>query len=545
MTPLADLSPEGATPRQRGFTIWVVATIATSIGVAVVLSAGGPEANLSFANITQIAAPLLATLAAWRAALVSREPRWRRGWLLISASTLSWCIGQCVWTWYESVRGQDVPFPSLADVGYLLSVPFALAGLLVFPTSPSRITARTRTLLDAMIVAGSLLFVSWVLVLGPTFDDEAGSAFERAISLAYPASDLALIAIVVIVVSRAPTSGRIPLGLVGAGYAVFAVADSSFVYTTVNGLQTSPLSNSGWVAGYLLIALGAKYASLHPSVTERADDDQPSRLALLTPYLPLSLVLIVAAGQRLFDNSFQMDPTEFWIGIGLIALLLVRQAVVLLDNARLTASLAESMARLEHQALHDTLTGLPNRSLFQDRLSVALSRMRRSPELLAVVFIDLDGFKPVNDRLGHKAGDLVLVTVADRINRAVRSHDTVARFGGDEFTVLAEDLASAEEAVGIARRLSDSVATPIQIGDEAVVVTCSAGMVITDSASDPPEELLRLADHGMYQVKSGGRAALNVLDRRAASRSLPQLGADRLVVGSQRAPSPTHPAGSA
>jgi diguanylate cyclase len=526
---------------RRGFLGWSVVAAVTTVTVAVVLSVGGADANLTFANITQIVAPLVATIASWRAAVAARQRRWRGGWLLISASTLSWCIGQCIWTWYESVQGQAVPFPSLADLGFLASVPFAVVGLLTFPASPGRMTARTRALLDATIVAGSLLFVSWVLVLGPAFEDATGSTLERVISLAYPASDVALMAIVLIVVARAPLSGRVPLGLVGTGFAVFAVADSSFVYTTVNDLSTSRLSNSAWVAGYLLIALGAKYASLHPSETRPDDDAHPSRLALLTPYLPLSVVLLVAAGQRVFDSTFQMDPTEFWIGIALIGLLLVRQAVVLLDNARLTASLAESMARLEHQALHDTLTGLPNRSLFHDRLSVALTRMHRNPELLAVVFLDLDGFKPVNDRLGHKAGDLVLITIADRINRAVRAHDTVARFGGDEFTVLAEDLSSSDEAMAIARRISASVATPIQIGDESVAVTCSAGMVLTNSASDPPEELLRLADHGMYQVKSRGRADLKVLDRRSRLDSVAELGAQLLPIGIEAPAHPAHP----
>jgi len=197
----------------------------------------------------------------------------------------------------------------------------------------------------------------------------------------------------------------------------------------------------------------------------------------------------------------------------LITLLLARQALVLLDNADLTRSLTSSMASLEHQALHDPLTDLPNRGLFLDRLQVALARANRGHQLLAVMFLDLDQFKPVNDLLGHRAGDQVLVTVADRLPGVLRLHDTVARFGGDEFLVLCPDLDSVDQALAIARRLNEAVAMPIMVAGTEAHISCSIGLVLTDSGDEDPAELLRLADATMYRAKHAGKDHTRLLDR--------------------------------
>jgi len=391
-------------------------------------------------------------------------------------------------------------------------VPLAVAGLLCFPSHERRLSARTRTLLDALVVAGSVLFVSWVFVLGPQLRGTTGSVLERVIGVAYPAADAVLLTIVIVVGARAGREGRTSLAFVASGFAALAVADSVFVYTSANDLATSPLSDTGWFAGYLLISLGAYYALRHgprPATIE----EQPGKVALLLPYVPLAAVLAVAAGTRLRYSDFHLDAPEFWIGLVLITLLLARQALVLLDNADLTRSLTSSMASLEHQALHDPLTDLPNRGLFLDRLQVALARANRGHQLLAVMFLDLDQFKPVNDLLGHRAGDQVLVTVADRLPGVLRLHDTVARFGGDEFLVLCPDLDSVDQALAIARRLNEAVAMPIMVAGTEAHISCSIGLVLTDSGDEDPAELLRLADATMYRAKHAGKDHTRLLDR--------------------------------
>ena len=133
---------------------------------------------------------------------------------------------------------------------------------------------------------------------------------------------------------------------------------------------------------------------------------------------------------------------------------------------------------LEHRAMHDTLTGLPNRELLMDRLTVALARLGRQGTAVGVLFIDLDGFKEVNDVHGHQVGDELLVHVAGRLRREVRDGDTVARYGGDEFVVLCEDLLRVEAAQPLAERLAEAVAKPVSTGERLLVVHASIGVVV-------------------------------------------------------------------
>ncbi len=178
---------------------------------------------------------------------------------------------------------------------------------------------------------------------------------------------------------------------------------------------------------------------------------------------------------------------------------------------------------LAHQALHDALTGLPNRSLFQDRLSQALARMDRSSSLLAVLFVDLDRFKVINDSLGHDAGDRLLVISAQRLFSALRPADTVARFGGDEFVVLCEELEDVTEATRLAQRLADALAEPVVEGAEELRVAASIGIAVATSSQPTPEELLRDADAAMYRAKDRGRGRFEIFDEAMRARAMGRL----------------------
>ena len=160
---------------------------------------------------------------------------------------------------------------------------------------------------------------------------------------------------------------------------------------------------------------------------------------------------------------------------------------------------------LEHRAMHDTLTGLPNRELLMDRLTVALARLGRQGTAVGVLFIDLDGFKEVNDVHGHDVGDELLVSVAARLRREVRDGDTVARYGGDEFVVLCEDLVRVEAAAPLAQRLADAVAQPVSTGERLLVVRASIGVVVEQNPQTSAEALVKRADAEMYRVKHAPR----------------------------------------
>jgi diguanylate cyclase (GGDEF)-like protein/PAS domain S-box-containing protein len=167
---------------------------------------------------------------------------------------------------------------------------------------------------------------------------------------------------------------------------------------------------------------------------------------------------------------------------------------------------------LEHRAFHDVMTGLPNRALFLDRLHQAQRRASRDLRPLALLFVDLDRFKDINDRFGHEAGDQLLVDVAHRLERIVRATDTVGRFGGDEFTVLLGELRSADEAEQIAARITELFQVPFIVDGHERVITASIGIILSPQGQDKPADLLRFADIALYRAKASGRNRYAVFD---------------------------------
>ena len=185
---------------------------------------------------------------------------------------------------------------------------------------------------------------------------------------------------------------------------------------------------------------------------------------------------------------------------------------------------AQAEQALADQALHDHLTGLPNRALFLARLNQALRRRDRSPDRVAVLFLDLDGFKLVNDSLGHDVGDTLLVAVARRLRGVLRPGDTLARFGGDEFTVLCDHVADEEQALAVAQRLSDALLEPVELpGGGEVVVSTSIGVAFSGGPDDSADRLLRDADVAMYRAKEQGRARWQVFDVAMHTRAAQRL----------------------
>jgi diguanylate cyclase (GGDEF)-like protein/PAS domain S-box-containing protein len=172
-------------------------------------------------------------------------------------------------------------------------------------------------------------------------------------------------------------------------------------------------------------------------------------------------------------------------------------------------AIEEELTRL---AFHDPLSNLPNRALFRDRLEHALVRVRRMHGQLAVLFLDLDNFKIVNDSLGHAAGDQVLIAVAQRIQTCVRGSDTVARFGGDEFTILLEDIAGEADAIAIAERIAQSLETAIEVDGHQLFPSFSIGIAIGTEETEQLQTLLRDADLALYQAKAKGKARYEIFE---------------------------------
>jgi hypothetical protein len=288
---------------------------------------GGLRVTDGVDDLGEMVAALIATVACGVAA--RHVPTRRSRWVLLGASSFAWAAGEAVWTYYDFVRGVSVPFPSLADVGFLAAVPLAVAGLLLFPSSPHRAVDRIGGILDGCIIAGSMLFASWATVLGPLYRQHQGGVLKQTLSLAYPASDVVMVSLVIILFSRAG-QGRASLALVMAGLVAFAIADSAFAYMTqLNSYTNGSILDTGWVAGYLLIGLGALRSVYEPS-TEAAEQ-RVTALSLVAPYVPVLAVLAVTAVELLLGH--QLGTVDWIMVLALALLVLGRHLLILWDRA--------------------------------------------------------------------------------------------------------------------------------------------------------------------------------------------------------------------
>jgi hypothetical protein len=292
------------------FLVWMIVAI------------GGPRVTDAVDVLGELAAALAATFACGMAATHTSSRRSR--WVLLGASSFAWAAGETVWAYYDLIRHVSVPFPSLADVGFLCAVPLAVAGLLRFPSSPRRAADRIQGILDGCIIAGSMLFASWVTVLGPLSRQHQDGVLKQTLSLAYPASDVVMVSLVVILLARAGRRGRASLGLVMAGIVAFAIADSAFAYMTqLNNYANGNVLDTGWVAGYLLIGLGALRAVYAPA-TEAAEQ-RVTTLSLVAPYVPVLAVLAVTSVELL--GGHRLGSVD-WIMVFALALLVLGRHVL-------------------------------------------------------------------------------------------------------------------------------------------------------------------------------------------------------------------------
>ena len=324
-----------------------LALVCAAITVAFVLwlatDAGGDKVTVAVDDIGEAAAALIAAVAAGLAAR-RRGGRTRAAWCLIGASALAWGAGELAWSYFEVVLGQAVPFPSVADIGFTLSVPLGVAGLLAIPTAPSRPTVLIRTILDGLVAASALLLISWATVLGTAFASTNESPAVQALALGYPVGDITVVTIALLVLSRTPLAGRITTVLLAAGFMSLAVADSMFAYlTSLGSFGSGNLLDTGWVAGFLLIGLAA--------AVPRADsapmpEPAPNRLQATLPYVPVPLALTVAVVAAAIHGI----DLGLWItALVMVSLTLLSLVLSVLDNLHLLAR-SRATEAAAHQA---------------------------------------------------------------------------------------------------------------------------------------------------------------------------------------------------
>jgi diguanylate cyclase (GGDEF)-like protein len=486
------------------------AGVATGVVVALVIwlleGWGGESVTTAATDLGSLGAAAIAAVACVLAA--RRNDPERRAWLSMAAACVLWALGEAKWSWDEVIMQQDVPFPSIADAAFLAAVPMALAALLSFGRGAGH--NRVRTVLDGALVAGSLLFALWALLLGPIWSGGGESTLAQAVNLAYPFTDLAMLTVALILLRWGNVRQRLPLVLVAGALLLMGSTDLLFTYLTNNGSYSSTdVVSVGWIASYLLIALGARALSdSGPRQDDGVDRVEPLASALL-PYAALGLAVVVGLGQLFFGGGLDLF-LDADVG-AIIVVLLLRQGVSLRDNRRLVQRLGvvvqrlnDREAQLEHLAWHDSLTGLANRS----RLTSCADEMRsHDSEPPAVIYLDLDGFKAVNDGFGHATGDALLIQAAARLSACIRHDDVLARIGGDEFVVLVPEGFAA--ATACARRIAETFASGFIIDGERANVTASIGIAVA-SPGGSVDEAMRLADAAMYAAKRSGAGGVVV-----------------------------------
>nr|WP_283249801.1 EAL domain-containing protein [Streptomyces sp. TS71-3] len=611
----------------------------------------------------------------------SRSSGLRPAWLLFALSSLMAAIGNGVWGWYEVVLDRAVPTPSCADLFFLCFAPPAIIGLLVLAKRPNTKAGWACLALDAGLIGGSLLTLSWSLALARTARVPRQSVEHVALSLAYPLLDIVLISMVLVLHFRRASVNRTAVNTAIGALALTVLSDALFTSPLLHETYRSgQFLDAGWFAGSLLLAYapwagtarGRKPSATAPApaaavpaprkagdrhdgaatpaaggpdpVTlrgapgraatehERYPVSRPTTgsLAALTPYLAAAVCTLGILCNVLDNRS--VDRVVLFTACTVVLVLIVRQGIMLLENMALARELAQQenhfrslvqgssdvimiaapdgvlqyvspaaagvygrdaaelvgsklsalihpedlgavlhevrrfraaspsqeptsriecrfrsgdgqwlnvestinrhegglilnsrdvtervrlQAQLQHNAEHDPLTDLPNRVLFTRRVSLALSGRRTTDRGTAVLFIDLDGFKGVNDTIGHQAGDELLVQAARRLQDAVRQSDTAARLGGDEFAALVVGdgsvghTAREQHIYELADRLRAALSRPYTIDGHDVRVGASIGCAFAEPGMSAGE-LLRNADLAMYRAKAGGKARVEL-----------------------------------
>ncbi|WP_082974044.1 bifunctional diguanylate cyclase/phosphodiesterase [Mycobacterium sp. E1386] len=489
---------------------------AGAYGVAAALvvasSIGGWEGAYATRPVDEIALAVCLLFGAGCAGYAARSAagRHRAGWLAMMTAQLGWAAGEVIWAVYD-VRPKlaHATHPAAAEI-VLLLWPFGAYASLVLLSRFSRQSPR-RLVLDGLIVATSLFVVSWVFVLEKQLREDSGS---QATTIAEVFNDVLLLTTSILMLSRVRRGDPPSRNLLAGGVTTISIADITMVFKSgIGSYQVSDLVDLGRVGGLAMIALAALSSVYEAPAPGTRDDEIRSRTRLWLPYLPL--LVAAAVGLTRAVRLMAHGPLLIALGI-LVAAVLVRQFVMLMENQRLLSEVAR-------EAFRDSLTGLANRAYFLDRLEQAVARQCCEITPIAVLCLDLDNFKSVNDALGHPAGDELLIRVAGRLTAALDDKCVTARLGGDEFAVLIEG--SIEESQAAASRVLEAFNAPIVVDGVPIPVRPSVGYTVATASSDcSVEQLLRHADLAMYTAKrEGGQCVRSFVPDLSLSFSTAQL----------------------
>jgi diguanylate cyclase len=434
--------------------------------------------------------------AAVSAAIAARRGRGRQrqAWLVMTFGLVALEFGAMTVLFYQRVfRGTVLPlYPPTAMIAFLLFPTVACAALLIFPSGYSGV-ARFRMLLDGAIVGASLFVVAWMTLLRDAYPTAGVSRLDEILSIACPIGGVVTVTVAVLSLARANAYWRQTFTVLTLGLSVMAVAGGAYVFLLARHIYLFDTSlGLGWPAGLVLLGVAALDCPTGAPPEPSASVAAP--VSLWLPYIPLA----IAGGLELvaFRDTVKSDPA-FAVVPWLVIAVLARQFLVVAENRRLAHSMSD-------RALRDPLTNVGNRVLFRDRLDHAVQLYHRDQRSVAVLSMDIDDFKLINDNLGQAAGDALLVQAAQRLLSCVRSGDTVARLGGDEFAVLIED--AGENVHLIVDQIMEAFERPFSADGEVIFMRPTAGLAVV-GLNDPDlraADLLKHADRALASAKQLG-----------------------------------------
>jgi diguanylate cyclase (GGDEF)-like protein len=475
----------GLTPgRRRALGVGVAASVAL-IGFAAghtLLRLGGSELDGPVRDWASSAIyVLVAGMVILRAVRIERA---RGPWIVIAVGVSLYWAGNLVWAlWLEHVA--TPPIPSICDALWLSFYPASYLGVVLLARQHWR-AVPAGVWLDGIVAGLGIGAIGAAAVFGPVLGSTTGSVAAVTTNLAYPVSDLLLAALVVGVLAVRGWRLDRTWALLGGGFLTLTVADSIYLLHVAHGSATSSnIANLFYMAGVLLLALAAWQLP--------GEVELPRTEAASTLLVPAAFAL-VAVGVLAYDQVHRLGLLAFTLSLLTILAALLRFALAFRD--------LRLFSETRKQAVTDDLTGLPNRRLFQQRLEESITRSGIAGHGMAVLIVDLDGFKELNDTLGHHSGDELLRQIGPRLQSQIRPVDTLARLGGDEFGIVLEAPFDELRAVEAASRVRAALTEPFRIQGLSLRVDGSVGIALYPEHADTAAQLLRTADVAMYQAKA-------------------------------------------
>lgn len=419
------------------------------------------------------------------------DARTRAAWRWICASFVLFTVATVLFRAFSLET-----FPRPGDVAKLSATAMLIVGITRLPMQPMNRDRRLRLLLDAGTVAAAAGLFLWYLLIAPVIASGHATAARVGVATAYPLASVATIFVLAIVIMRGINlSVRRTVYLLIASTVLSIIGESVISYQNIDPDRQAAV---GWeilvlfTSTFLLCA--ATFEQIRVASAGSDIDKHARRITQVSklPYGAIAAAFIVL-GLAAAEPSFRLP----WLGLVLCMALLTgcvvtRQLLAQRENLRIATT--------------DGLTGLVNRMALHEGLSLALARGARSGETTAVLLADLDGFKAVNDTLGHEAGDRLLVAFGDALRRSVLGSDVVGRLGGDEFAVVLGNVGTRDNADAVVRRLYKELEQPVMIGDVVVQIRVSVGVALCGPGELTLDQLMHNADVNMYETKRARKA---------------------------------------